>query len=29
VIGDTEMITIDELKALPGVLEVFKIPKEE
>ena len=29
VIGDTETITPEELKALPGVLEVFKIPKEE
>lgn len=29
VIGDTETITPDELKALPGVLEVFKIPRED
>ena len=29
VIGNTDMITIDELKTIPGVLEVFKIPKEE
>ena len=29
VIGDTDTITTDELKAIPGVLEVFKIPKED
>jgi len=29
VIGNTETITPEELKALPGVLEVFKIPKED
>jgi len=29
VIGDTETITMKELKVLPGVLEVFKIPKED
>ncbi len=29
VIGDTDTITTDELKTIPGVLEVFKIPKED
>jgi hypothetical protein len=29
VIGDTDTITTDELKVIPGVLEVFKIPKED
>lgn len=29
VIGDTDTITPEELKDLPGVLEVFKIPKED
>ncbi|PLX77991.1 MAG: hypothetical protein C0615_04290 [Desulfuromonas sp.] len=29
VIGDTDLITPEELKELPGVLEVFKIPKED
>ena len=29
VIGDTDTITPHELKAIPGVLEVFKIPKED
>lgn len=29
VIGDTKAIDKDELRALPGVLEVFKIPEEE
>lgn len=29
VIGDTDTITPDELKSIPGVLEVFKIPKED
>lgn len=29
VIGDTKSIDKDELRALPGVLEVFKIPEEE
>ena len=29
VIGDTHTIDRDELRALPGVLEVFKIPDEE
>jgi len=28
VIGDTDTVNRDELRALPGVLEVFKIPKE-
>lgn len=28
VIGDTEKIHPDRLRSLPGVLEVFKIPKE-
>lgn len=29
IIGDTDTITTEELKAIPGVLEVFKIPKED
>ncbi len=29
VIGDTHIIDKGELRALPGVLEVFKIPDEE
>lgn len=29
VIGDTKAIDKNELRALPGVLEVFKIPEEE
>ncbi|MDY6849250.1 MAG: hypothetical protein AB7F20_11370 [Geoalkalibacter sp.] len=29
VIGDTHTIDKDDLRALPGVLEVFKIPEEE
>ena len=29
VIGDTDRITPQELKEIPGVLEVFKIPKED
>lgn len=29
VIGDTAAIDRDELRRLPGVLEVFKIPEEE
>lgn len=29
VIGDTAAIDQDALRKLPGVLEVFKIPKEE
>lgn len=29
VIGDTDTITPQELKEIPGVLEVFKIPKED
>ena len=29
VIGDTKAINQDELRALQGVLEVFKIPDEE
>ncbi len=29
VIGDTDTITPEELKDIPGVLEVFKIPKED
>jgi len=29
VIGDTDTITPEDLKTLPGVLEVFKIPKED
>ena len=29
VIGDTSTMTEAKLKALPGVLEVFKIPKED
>lgn len=29
VIGDTETVDIAELRTLPGVLEVFKIPDEE
>ena len=29
VIGDTDTITTDELKVIPGVLEVFKIPTED
>ncbi len=29
VIGDTHTIDRDELRGLPGVLEVFKIPDEE
>jgi len=29
VIGDTAAINRDELRRLPGVLEVFKIPDEE
>ncbi len=29
VIGDTHTIDKDELRALPGVLEVFKIPDED
>ena len=29
VIGDTDTITTEELKSIPGVLEVFKIPKED
>lgn len=29
VIGETAAIDKDELRALPGVLEVFKIPEEE
>ena len=28
VIGDTEIVRIDLLRRLPGVLEVFKIPRE-
>jgi hypothetical protein len=28
VIGDTERVSIDRLRRLPGVLEVFKIPRE-
>jgi len=28
VIGDTEKVRINFLRSLPGVLEVFKIPKE-
>ncbi|NLV25374.1 MAG: hypothetical protein GXY54_11410 [Deltaproteobacteria bacterium] len=28
VIGDTETVAIEFLRALPGVLEVFKIPRE-
>lgn len=29
VIGETQTIDKDELRNLPGVLEVFKIPEEE
>jgi hypothetical protein len=29
VIGDTRLIKQEELRQLPGVLEVFKIPAEE
>ena len=29
VIGDTAAIDQEDLRALPGVLEVFKIPEEE
>lgn len=29
VIGNTAAIDLNELRALPGVLEVFKIPEEE
>jgi len=29
VIGDTTLINRDELRSLPGVLEVFKIPEEK
>jgi hypothetical protein len=29
VIGDTNAVNRDELRALPGVLEVFKIPEEK
>jgi hypothetical protein len=29
VIGDTAAVNRDELRALPGVLEVFKIPEEK
>ncbi len=29
VIGETQTIRRDELRGLPGVLEVFKIPEEE
>ena len=29
VIGDTDSITPQVLKEIPGVLEVFKIPKED
>ncbi|MBN1141041.1 MAG: hypothetical protein JXB25_04485 [Deltaproteobacteria bacterium] len=29
VIGDTEKVDLALLRALPGVLEVFKIPKEQ
>ena len=29
IIGDTDVMTLAELKAIPGVLEVFKIPKED
>ncbi|KIH75551.1 hypothetical protein SAMN05660860_03371 [Geoalkalibacter ferrihydriticus] len=29
VIGETQTIDRDELRGLPGVLEVFKIPEEE
>ena len=29
VIGDTATINREELRSLPGVLEVFKIPEEE
>ncbi len=29
VIGDTHAIDKDELRVLPGVLEVFKIPEEK
>ncbi|MDK2846767.1 MAG: hypothetical protein PWP34_120 [Desulfuromonadales bacterium] len=28
IIGDTERLDMEALKALPGVLAVFKIPKE-